>query len=913
MASSVTCGNCVESFDDQQLNKDPLQQVISVIVSTPLWSDRITGPHANYRSPSLEPERFSRDGLDVLPRYSAIPKSIPPDPGAVSNALPFISCQYTRMVNYVAFGIPPPSIMVSIMQRLSISAITFSSMSLGARILPLMIDPIDNTDWTAYEKSVDNLYWQACNTPEEGSSLICARGRLTAAVELTGYKFFLSNNASGYSFLKRMVPLVMRIAYFYPQIWTQQGTISTQKMLDLGILELCAFIWTDTMSSTLLGTVPLLGYDMSIWEKSNTRNYMEWMNGCPRELLLWFSRLNALRTNNRRSGDGMPASWDMIEKDIQALEPVVDTTECSRDNVARLAVVEGWKTALLIYFYIGLYGITSCDPRVQSAVKQIIRLARFVQHRTAFKRHLLAPTIFAGICARSESHRTSVMSIISPQRRSQMWALQISDFVFVLQHLWHGVATGSELPIRVLPPTSLPWKPPGSAATPNGTLGRVNGILQGSISTIISTPSWGSFKHSADSSNSPNSSSRHSSPSTSCPNTPRTLALDPRIESNTSPFVLSQYIRFVDKIAFRVPPPYVRHGIVLRLRSSTITFSAMTLGARIIQALIDNFDNTNWSLYANLIDRLYYHICAAKDIIGERSYLEGRLAGTIDLAGFKFVTSDNAAGYELTQKATPTLLRLAYYYPEIWTKQGMISPSQVMLHNKYDIFNFIWVDNIVAMVLGTSTFLPYDTTARAQRSQLRLEWIWGCPEEFIIQCARINAIRSSKGQSNSRNLWKEIEAEIIEWEPIAEQSKDSRDAVARLAVQESWRHAMLIYLYMAVCEVNSADPRVDASVNQIVKLVRMVNHTDSFDRHLFVPCLIVGACARQESQRNLVEEKLSSLRATKMWVLRSADFTSVLEHLWHDKAKDGRATTWDDYVRSRRTMLPVAEGKAPVF
>lgn len=131
--------------------------------------------------------------------------------------------------------------------------------------------------------------------------------------------------------------------------------------------------------------------------------------------------------------------------------------------------------------------------------------------------------------------------------------------------------------------------------------------------------------------------------------------------------------------------------------------------------------------------------------------------------------------------------------------------------------------------------------------------------------------------------------------------------MARLAVHESWRHALLIYLYMGVCGVNSADPRVESSVTQIVQLINVVKHKDSFDRHLFVPCLLAGACARQESQRSVIERQLSSLRASRMWVLRSADFTSVLEHLWHGVGKDGRATTWDDYVTSRRAVLPVGE------
>ncbi|CAE6436950.1 unnamed protein product [Rhizoctonia solani] len=467
--------------------------------------------------------------------------------------------------------------------------------------------------------------------------------------------------------------------------------------------------------------------------------------------------------------------------------------------------------------------------------------------------------------------------------------------------------SGPDPPIRAPSPVFPSWEPPDLLRPFDRSLNSAPRVLRGAVSAIVSTPSWGA------SNNSPRYSSRKSSLLTLSLTKSRTLALDRQIESNTLPFILSQYVRFVDKIAFKMPPPELREGIILRLRSSVITFSVMSLGARIIQALIDNFDDTNWTVYSNLTDRLYSHICAVSNNADNQSHIEGRLAGTIDLAGFKFMTSNNAAGYELIQKATPTLLRLAYRHPEIWTKSGLISISQVMSCAKYEIFNFIWMDNIVAMVLGTSTFLPYDITGQASHSRFQMEWIWGCPQEFVIQCARINKLRFSAGGQSGLNQWKGIERELMEWEPVSESTNDSRDVVARLAVQESWRHAMLIYLYMAICGVNSADPRVNSSANQITRLVGTVKHTDSFDRHLFVPCLIVGTCARQESQRGLVEEKLSSMRATKMWVLRSSDFTAVLEHLWHGAAKNGRATTWNDYTRSRRAVLPVAEGQTPVF
>ncbi|ELU42966.1 fungal zn(2)-Cys(6) binuclear cluster domain-containing protein [Rhizoctonia solani AG-1 IA] len=419
--------------------------------------------------------------------------------------------------------------------------------------------------------------------------------------------------------------------------------------------------------------------------------------------------------------------------------------------------------------------------------------------------------------------------------------------------------SGPDPPIRAPSPVFPSWEPPDLLRPFDRSLNSAPRVLRGAVSAIVSTPSWGA------SNNSPRYSSRKSSLSTLSLTKSRTLALDRQIEN----------VRFVDKIAFKMPPPELREGIILRLRSSVITFSVMSLGARIIQALIDNFDDTNWTVYSNLTDRLYSHICAVSNNADDQSHIEGRLAGTIDLAGFKFMTSNNAAGYELIQKATPTLLRLAYRHPEIWTKSGLISISQVMSCAKYEIFNFIWMDNIVAMVLGTSTFLPYDITGQASHSRFQMEWIWGCPQEFVIQCARINKLRFSAGGQSGLNQWKGIERELMEWEPVSESTNDSRDVVA-------------------ICGVNSADPRVNSSANQITRLVGTV-----------------GTCARQESQRGLVEEKLSSMRATKMWVLRSSDFTAVLEHLWHGAAKNGRATTWNDYTRSRRAVLPVAEGQTP--
>ncbi|CAE6388241.1 unnamed protein product [Rhizoctonia solani] len=429
----------LQSQGTEEFTPNPLLRAVSVIVSTPIWKPRAPGHHHHLDHSHCE---WASQGLEA-PIRSVIPKCIPPDLGVVQNTLPFISYQYARWIKHTAFIDPPPFIVSGLVNRLSISDMTFSLMKLGAKIIQSIMDKGEST-CVEYEKPIDTLHWQACNTPEEGSSPVCAKGRLITAIELTSYKFVVSNSASGYSFLKMAVPLTIRVAYEYPQVWTKQGKISIHRILnDTTLPSFCAFLWMDTMASTFLGTTPLLCYDTSICEKSRSRHPMEWMNGCPREFIGWFGKLNEIRLNITRHGSCLiPIDWESMEKEIQAWKPVMDGVNFSRKNIARLAAVEGWRYAILIYLYVGICGVTTADHRVQSAVGQIIRLSHIMKQEAMYERHLFGPAIFAGICACSESQRNYVVCLVALQRHTRMWVLQVSDFVHVLLHLWAGAARG---------------------------------------------------------------------------------------------------------------------------------------------------------------------------------------------------------------------------------------------------------------------------------------------------------------------------------------------------------------------------------------------------------------------------------------------------------------------------------------
>lgn len=129
-----------------------------------------------------------------------------------------------------------------------------------------------------------------------------------------------------------------------------------------------------------------------------------------------------------------------------------------------------------------------------------------------------------------------------------------------------------------------------------------------------------------------------------------------------------------------------------------------------------------------------------------------------------------------------------------------------------------------------------------------------------------------------------------------------------------------------MCYVNSHDHRIQPAVRQIIQLIDVVSGS-RLDVHLLFPSLIVsiylppfshwylyphydlwkqaGLAARYEKHRTVVRKTLSPFYGTGFWVLPGAEFIKVLDHVWHGVGAGGAPVNWEDYVCSRKAMLPV--------
>ena len=106
---------------------------------------------------------------------------------------------------------------------------------------------------------------------------------------------------------------------------------------------------------------------------------------------------------------------------------------------------------------------------------------------------------------------------------------------------------------------------------------------------------------------------------------------------------------------------------------------------------------------------------------------------------------------------------------------------------------------LYAMTHGVPQVLIYDTSVSAFPTDSVP--FYGFPVELQIVLADINVCYA---QGYAAHDWQKIEERIFAWDPpvYATMDEDAWKTSAQLAIHESWRHTILIYLYM-VGEIQS--------------------------------------------------------------------------------------------------------------
>ncbi|KAH7345357.1 hypothetical protein B0J17DRAFT_38049 [Rhizoctonia solani] len=270
-----------------------------------------------------------------------------------------------------------------------------------------------------------------------------------------------------------------------------------------------------------------------------------------------------------------------------------------------------------------------------------------------------------------------------------------------------------------------------------------------------------------------------------------------------------------------------------------------------------------------------------------------------------------ATTYELFCRTAPNFLQFVYSDPSLRPDQPdptLISIPHLLSSSRYGPAYYALMDIKGAMIYGVPQLVDYNTDIGLFHVEPHpVELVECLPGEFLVLLAKINARRDQMLPED----WRGIEQDLVSWEPrpkFEPKGLESWKLIAWRAIQETWRHTLLMYLYLAVCGVPTDDPRIQSSLRQIFQLVGVIRRQDppASNVHFLSQCLIAGICSRTEKQRRSVRERLGCAAETRFWTFRGPEIVPVLDNLWLGAGRGGQPVTWDDYVHSRRTVLPLS-------
>lgn len=168
----------------------------------------------------------------------------------------------------------------------------------------------------------------------------------------------------------------------------------------------------------------------------------------------------------------------------------------------------------------------------------------------------------------------------------------------------------------------------------------------------------------------------------------------------------------------------------------------------------------------------------------------------MQLSFLKLRVADRFDPYQSLQNLAPVFLQIVFSDPALWPSDyhsTSVSLAHILAANRYELDCFVLMDMLCSMACGLPQVIDYDTSVRAFVNNHTS--LHDFPSELQIILAEINNLCF---QTSVAHNWHDVELRLLSWQSPAPATtdEDSWKTIAQLAVHESWRQTLLIYLYM---------------------------------------------------------------------------------------------------------------------
>ncbi|CAE6436565.1 unnamed protein product [Rhizoctonia solani] len=265
-----------------------------------------------------------------------------------------------------------------------------------------------------------------------------------------------------------------------------------------------------------------------------------------------------------------------------------------------------------------------------------------------------------------------------------------------------------------------------------------------------------------------------------------------------------------------------------------------------------------------------------------------KLASLVEIMNYEYHAGHLSSYYAHGSQAAPLV--------KLIMGSDIIDLLNLRGEEAFDVCCFAWCDILDSMSTSRPTQCKYisDLEHISQADigpESGIEWIYGCPNVLAVLLARTTALRHAQLSDQETALQgSEMEQIIRNWQFRHVRATGSLLRVSRIAAQEIWRHAAILYVHHAILKSDSSHPLVKDSVKNIIKLASTLKPGVTPDCFLAAPYFIAGSFAASQRDRYILRSRLMNCgNGGYLWNL-----ATTLDELWKESDKTGRLTSWSE-------------------
>ncbi|CAE6496070.1 unnamed protein product [Rhizoctonia solani] len=385
------------------------------------------------------------------------------------------------------------------------------------------------------------------------------------------------------------------------------------------------------------------------------------------------------------------------------------------------------------------------------------------------------------------------------------------------------------------------------------------------------------------------------------------LILNWKLESNTLSFVLQSYGQWIQVAIFE--PLKVIHetkeNVICQLSGSSASRTRLLLTARIMRALAKSWvlEDTEKRVLGMLRGEVLRNTASytpqewlhSED---KRGHAYGLLDHMIEVVSLQVCSVPLRLTLDLLQIALPVFLAAC---PSARPPHML----DILLKGGLNLSHFVAADVAICVTTGRPLLCRYHVPWSLDLCNEFMEkvenqgsqWLFGIPDQFILLIGYIDGLvknATAAGITVDSGLLAQIEDDVRRIQVSPCESNDPSLVVARMAVQQCWREAVIVYLYMALGGAHALDPRVVRAQTGFMRLVKSIKPGRNPDGFLVIPMIVVAVASTKRSHRQLITSRILSLPECAHPSAAGNEMMLTLMEVWAKTDLECRPPLWND-------------------